>query len=315
MRRSRLLILATTALLTLALGAAASAKVAIGVAENEPRLFSDPLFQQLGVKRARIVVSYNVMTSGDDEINRVIDYLRGARASGVEPLVTFEHARGDASRCKRAANRNKKPCKLPTRKTYERNLRLFLQAFPDVKTIAPWNEANHFTQPTWRSAKRAAQFSNTARRLCPGCTIVVADLLDQADDPKASHPTYSATVRYARKLRRNLKGKRGICGIHNYSDTNRFRSTGTRAVIRALKCKRIWLTETGGIYKFGSFHASQKRQLRATKYMFKLARRIKKVKRLYVYTWFGGVTSRFDAGLVAHGKARKAYAEVKKHVG
>jgi hypothetical protein len=315
MRRSRLLILATAALLMLVLPAGASAKLAIGVAENEPRLFSDPLFQQLGAKRARIVVSYNVMTSGDDEINRVIDYLRGAQASGVEPLVTFEHARGDASRCKRRANRKRKPCRLPTRKSYERNLRLFLQAFPTVRAIAPWNEANHFTQPTWRSPKRAAQFANIARRLCPDCKVVVADLLDQADDPKARHPTYVATVRYARKLRRNLKGTRSICGVHNYSDTNRFRQTGTRAVIRALRCKKIWLTETGGIFKFGSFKASQKRQLRATKYMFKLARRNKKIKRLYVYTWFGGVTARFDAGLVAHGQPRKAYAEVKKHLG
>ena len=48
--------------------------------------------------------------------------------------------------------------------------------------------------------------------------------------------------------------------------------------------------------------------------MFKVARQNKKIKRLYVYTWFGGVTSRFDAGLVAKGKPRKAYAEVRKHV-
>ena len=41
---------------------------------------------------------------------------------------------------------------------------------------------------------------------------------------------------------------------------------------------------------------------------------IKKIKRLYVYTWFGGVTSRFDAGLVANGKPRKSYAEVRKHM-
>ncbi len=48
--------------------------------------------------------------------------------------------------------------------------------------------------------------------------------------------------------------------------------------------------------------------------MFRLAQSIKAIKRLYVYTWFGGVTSRFDAGLVAGGKARKAYGEVRKRV-
>jgi hypothetical protein len=32
---------------------------------------------------------------------------------------------------------------------------------------------------------------------------------------------------------------RKICGIHNYSDVNRFRDTGTRAIIRALGCRQI----------------------------------------------------------------------------
>jgi hypothetical protein len=33
-----------------------------------------------------------------------------------------------------------------------------------------------------------------------------------------------------------------------------------------------------------------------------------------VYTWFGGVTPRFDAGLVADGTPRPALAEIKKYV-
>ena len=48
--------------------------------------------------------------------------------------------------------------------------------------------------------------------------------------------------------------------------------------------------------------------------MFKLAKRNRRIKRLYVYTWFGATTPRFDAGLVAHGKPRPAYAEVKKRL-
>ena len=95
---------------------------------------------------------------------------------------------------------------------------------------------------------------------------------------------------------------------------SRFRDRGTKAIIKALGCREIWLTETGGIYKFGGFKASQKRQLRATKYMFKLARRNRRIKRLYVYTWFGAVTPRFDAGLVAGGKPRSSYYEVRKRL-
>ncbi len=83
----------------------------------------------------------------------------------------------------------------------------------------------------------------------------------------------------------------------------------------------MWLTETGGLYSFGSFKPSASRQLRATKFMFKVARQDRRIKRLYVYTWFGfpapsgiSVSPRFDAGLVAGGKPRPAYREVKKRV-
>jgi hypothetical protein len=74
------------------------------------------------------------------------------------------------------------------------------------------------------------------------------------------------------------------------------------------------VTETGGIFQFASFGADEARQLKATKYMFKLARKNKRIKRLYVYTWFGNVTPRFDAGIVANGAPRQAYAELLKNI-
>jgi hypothetical protein len=308
------ILLAALACLALA-PAGAHAALKIGIAENQPSLFADPLFQGLGAKYSRVVMSYNVMTSGDDELQRVTDYLTAAQAAGVEPLVTFEHARGAAEICKKASNRRKKQCKLPSAAEYERNIRAFLARFPFVKTIAPFNEINHFTQPTSRNPAAAARFSDIVRRNCTGCKIVVADILDQADSTKAKKPTYKSTVSYIKRFRKALKSPRNICGLHNYSDTNRFRDAGTKAIIKALGCKEIWLTETGGIYKFASFKASQSRQLKATKYMFTLAGRNKKIKRLYIYTWFGNVTPRFDAGLVADGVARSSYFEVKKRIG
>jgi hypothetical protein len=314
--RSSLLWLSCAVVALLALPAAAPAKLTIGVGENDPGMFYDPLFAKMGAKHARVVVSWNVMTRrGDDEIHRVREYIGAAQAAGVRPLVTFEHARGDATICNKRRNRRKAVCRLPTPKQYERNIRLFRDAFPTVRQIVPWNEINHFTQPTYRNPKAAARFTTIARRVFRGKTVLAADILDQADSTRARRPTFRSATRYVKRFRRAYKGPRKICGVHNYSDVNRFRSTGTRAIVKALGCKQIWLTEAGGIYKFGrSFKASQKRQVRATKYMFKLARQIKKVKRLYVYTWFGGVTSRFDAGLVANGKPRKAFGVVRKQV-
>ena len=63
---------------------------------------------------------------------------------------------------------------------------------------------------------------------------------------------------------------------------------------------QVWLTETGGIVKFGKdFPRSTKRAADRTKYMFSLARKYKRIKRIYVYRWFGEPRSaRFDAGLV-----------------
>ena len=66
--------------------------------------------------------------------------------------------------------------------------------------------------------------------------------------------------------------------------------------MKSLGCKEYWLTETGGLYKFGSFWSKKTMkgcstasscQVKATKYMFSLAKKNKKIKRLYVYTWFG----------------------------
>ena len=306
--------LVVAAALLFALPASAGAAVKVGIAENQPSLFADPLFKALKVKHTRLVVSYDVISRGEDELQRVTEYLNAARTAGVTPLVTFEHSRGAAEVCADRANAGLRQCRLPSAAEYEHNVRLFLSRFPFVKTIAPFNEINHFTQPTYRNPTAAARFTDIVRRNCRSCKLVVADLLDRADRAAAKRPTYRSTLRYIRTFRRALKTKRGICGIHNYSDVNRFRETGTRAIIKALGCKEIWLTETGGIFAFDVFKASERRQLKATRYLFKLVRRNKRVKRVYVYTWYGNVTPRFDAGLVANGRARASYAEIFKRV-
>jgi hypothetical protein len=313
-RLRRALLLAV--LLALAAPSGPPAALRIGIAENTPNLFSDPLFQALGAKYARVVVSYDVMTSGDDELQRITDYLNAAAAARVEPLVTFEHARGAAEICNQRRYRRKRQCRLPTPRQYERSFKAFRARFPLVKTFAPWNEINHYTQPTYRKPKAAARFTDIARRNCRGCKIVVADLLDSPDSNRVKKPRYRSTLRYIKRFKRALRAPRTICGLHNYGDTNRFRDNGTKAIVKALRCKEIWLTETGGIYKFraGRFNASAKRQLRATKFMFKVAKRYPRIKRLYVYTWFGATTPRFDAGLVAHGRPRPAYGEVRRRL-
>jgi hypothetical protein len=303
-------------LLGLALPASAGATFKIGIAENQPAMFADPLFTGLGVKYVRLVVSYDVMTSGDDELQRVTDYLTAAQNQGIEPLVTFEHARGAATSCGTKKNRRKRPCRLPTPRNYERAFKRFRKAFPLVRAYVPWNEINHVSQPTYRHPEVAAHFTRIVRRNCPGCTVVVADVLDQADTARSKQPRYRSTLRYIKRFRKAYRAPRKICGLHNYSDVNRFRDRGTKQIIKALGCRQIWLTETGGIYRFktSGLGTSASRQLRATRYLFRIAKQIRRIKRVYVYTWFGRATTRFDAGLVAHTHPRPAYREVKKRL-
>jgi hypothetical protein len=321
--RSRFTILAAC-VLALALPSTASAAFTVGISENQPAMFGDPLFQQVGFKQARVIVGYDVaLDPNGAEAVRLTQYLASAQSQGIEVLVSLQHTRGDTSKCDQKRYIGKGLCKLPSQKQYETALKAFFQHFPTVKVISPWNEANHFTQPTSRSPASAAKFTNTVAKLCKDCKIVVADILDQADDPAAKNPKFTETQKYIKDFRKALKVPRTICGIHNYSDVNRFRSTGTKALMSALGCKEYWLTETGGLYDFGSFWSkstykgcskASSCQLKATKYMFTQAKANKKIKRLYVYTWFGDVTPRFDAGLVANGVARPALAEIKKYV-
>jgi hypothetical protein len=136
-----------------------------------------------------------------------------------------------------------------------------MAAFPTVKTISPWNEVNHFTQGTSRDPQAPPRLHDKWRQLCPGCTIVVGRRARPGRQPARQEPDVHATTQLHQAFRSFLKTPRTICGIHNYSDVNRFRSTGTKALMKALGCKQYWLTETGGLYKFGSFWSRRRRRL------------------------------------------------------
>ena len=306
-------------LILLALVSVAEARVPpeVGIGENNDTLFADPLFPSLGVRHVRVVVSYDVIARADDELGRVDRYLAAAQAHGAEPLVTFEHSRGDARGCPQRPRRPQ--CRLPTAAAYERAFLAFRERFPHVRTYAPWNEPNHRTQPTWNTPETAARFTDIAARHCEDCTIVVGDLLDQADNRLARRPTYRATTRWVQRYRAALRTPREVCGIHNYSDVNRFRTAGTRALMRALGCRRYWLTETGGIMSSGGLPRDPGRQTRATRFLFELVAREPRIARVYVYTWFGRVTPQWDSGLVARRAdgtttPRPALAIVREHV-
>jgi hypothetical protein len=318
-----------------AVPASAPAALKVGLSENNPQMFADPNYQALGAKITRIVVAYDTMSAasrGDNEISsRVKPYIEAAVAQGIDPFVTFEHSRGNAEICK--SQKGQPQCKLPSTADYEANLKAFLLSFPQVTTFAAWNESNHNTQPTYKNGKYAAQFAKSAEKVCKEiarkCKIVAIDLLDQADNVSAAKPKFKSLEKYVKAFKKTYKKKPKICGLHTYSDANRFRSAGTKAMIKALGCSEYWVTESGGMYDFASFWSASNRkkykckdadacQLKAMKYLFKLVKSQKKIKRLYVHSFYGSHSPRFDAGIVlgAPGQAttpRPAYKEVKKY--
>ena len=279
----------------------ADAAIRVGVGDQDPRTFTDPLYKQLRVKRARYFPPWNVALVRS--ARAALDgWLAAARAARAEPLISFSQTIGSACPAR--------PCKLPTVREYRRAFTAFRRRYPSVKVISPWNEANHRSQPTFRSPKRAAQYYNVVRARCRGCKIVAADVIDETN-----------MERWLRVFRRTAKRPR-LWGLHNYRDTNPRpgqKFGGTRRLVRAVRGK-IWLTETGGIARFqlpggGTlFPFNLTRQNTAVKRMFSLARRYRsRIQRLYIYNWWGQPASnRFDAGLVNEdGTERPAYRTVR----
>jgi hypothetical protein len=279
------------------------AAVLVGVSDQDPTMFTDQLFTDLGIRHSRYLPSWDVaLRRRATEAGWLDQWLKAAEAAGVEPLISFNV--NLRSKCP------KRPCKLPTVSEYRRAFKAFHKRWPDVKEISPWNEANHRSQPTFKNPKRAAQFYNVVRAACPTCTIVAADVIDEVN-----------MERWLKEFRKTAKRPR-IWGLHNYRDTNKRKGQrlgGTKRLLDAVR-GAVWLTETGGIVKFvlpdgrRLFRKSESRANRATRRMFALAKRYRsRIKRLYIYHWKqSSKDNRFDAGLVRlDGTPRFAYYTVK----
>jgi hypothetical protein len=283
-------IVVIVALMATALAAPpANAAYKIGIGDQHAQSFDDPLFHGLGFRYARLIVPWDALRYGNQTAD-VDAWLTRARATGARPFIAFGHSYIN-------------PRKLPSTSEFRREFKAFRNRYPWVREYSPWNEVNHKSQPTFRKPKAAARFYNVVRASCRGCTIVAADVLDQG-----------GLERFLRTFKRFARGTPRLWGLHNYSDTNRFRRTGTRSLLRAVR-GNVWLTETGGVVKFAdSFPYNERRAARATKFMFRLAASSRRIKRLYIYSWLGEQRgARFDAGLVGpDSRPRPAYYVVKR---
>jgi hypothetical protein len=300
---------ALVALTLAALPAAASAKagVSVGLGDQSASMFDQKPFQALGLKKARYFIRWDAIDD-DYQLQQADIFVDQARQDGVKVFMTPST---NDLRLKKA--------KLPSVSAYKQKVGALVKRYRamGVTEWGVWNEANHQSQPTYKSPKRAAQFFQAMYGMCSGCTIVALDLLDQTVADRYVSSFYRA-------LSSSWRSRAKIVGIHNYSDVNRKHPTGTARIIKAVRKggrnprAKFWLTESGGLVRFGTSGAfakcDQARAANRIQYMFTLAKQYDRyVDRLYAYAYWGNnCTERFDAGLVnENGTVRKGYTTFK----
>ncbi|MGI8730770.1 MAG: hypothetical protein ACR2LK_12425 [Solirubrobacteraceae bacterium] len=265
-------------------------RVEIGISDQKADLFSDPRFEELGLRNARLTISWDVLHRSW-EVEELDHWLKEAREAGVKPLLTIGH-----SRAKRRL--------LPSPRRLRLEFRRLRKRYPSVDTYATWNEANHCGEPTCHRPKLAALYYRALRRECPRCTIIAPELLDL---PNA--------VGWVKAFRRKLGFTPKRWGLHNYIEINRFRTTRLRRLLRALPGADIWLTETGGLVRRdnnsktdipeGSVHAGE-----VTRFIFdRLLPALPRIKAVYLYHWNAGPRdTTWDSGLInSRGGERAAF--------
>lgn len=268
-------------------GAHASASYLTGIGDEQTEMFSNPMWQQLHTKIARYIVPYDAAVR-PYSLQLARAWIGAAEAQHQQVLVAFYHSEYT-------------PTKMPSLSLYAKDVKKFVKLFPKVRQYQAWNETNRgnvahlFSSP---SAMQSAEYYKALRSVCHGCTLTGLDILDG--------PSVSPSLRYVAQFKHDISRLRvpmpQLWGLHNYSDTNRFQSTRTRAILAAVP-GQVWLTETGGIVKFGGAFPNKKgsglkRAAKALSFMFKLAASNSRIKRLYIFQWSGATgAARFDAGL------------------
>lgn len=278
----------------------AAASTQWGISDDSPNTFTDPRFHWLKMHNARLILAWDVMYRRSELAIRD-QWLKAAEEAGVKPLVAFT---ADP----------KHPKWLPSAGVYGKAVKLFMKRYPWVHDYTPWNEENHYLQPTAHNPRRAADYYNAMTRFCHSCAITAADVLDETN-----------MARWIEQFLRYAKHPH-IWGLHNYLDLNHGGHGQTTLFLRMVPGE-VWFTETGGLvwrYERASRHYVYRGDAyasRAASRLVGLSRVSKRITRIYYYQWRVPVTLAqakrhrglitWDSGLIdAYCKARPAFAVI-----
>jgi hypothetical protein len=272
----------------------------VGVGDQKAEMFGDARFERLEIKHVRRAVPWDALNIAWQR-QELDAWMSAAHAAGAKPLIAFTRSRRPA--LKRF---------LPSTERLMHTFRRFRRRYRWVTDYTPWNEANHCSQPTCLHPRAVARYYDMMVARCPRCTIVAADVLDVPN-----------MVPWLREFQRSVHHEPRVWGLHNYLDANKFRTTGTRAML-ATVTGEIWFTEVGGIVsrRFrnpGPIRATDSvtHAADAIRWLFRVAQLSPRIRRVYVYHWNGerGPGVRWDSGLIgADGRPRPAYWVLKREL-
>ncbi|MGN6187500.1 MAG: hypothetical protein ACTHOE_01265 [Conexibacter sp.] len=276
-------------LLALLAAAPAAHAVELGISDSDSATLTDPSWSGLAVRRVRIVVPYDVATtSGTAGAQRRADfesYLDEAERAGVTPLVAFA-----ASQDVRAPDTGDPIA--PSADQFAAAFAAFRARYPQVTTIAPWNEPNNrdaSSYPLGSQPQLAADYWLRAKQVCPSaCTLVAGEFAGIPGDD-AYVDAYQAELAAAGEVP-------DVWSFHAYTDVNRFQVVGasdapvTRYYLSKLQgawaSAPVWIDEVGARWRDASGlvwgDASQRD---ATSLLLGLATLDPRIAAIYYYNW------------------------------
>ena len=288
-------------LILLALVSVAEARVPpeVGIGENNDTLFADPLFPAIGVRHVRVVVSYDVIARADDELGPR-DSLPGRGAGAWRRSRWSRSSTRAATRAGvRSTRAGRSAGSRPRPSTSARSS-------PSASGSRTCARTRRGTSPTTARSRRGTRprpprGSPTSRRVTARTArSSSATCSTRPTNRLARRPTYRATTRWIQRYRAALRTPRDVCGIHNYSDVNRFRTAGTRALMRRARLPPVLAhRDRRDHVRRAAGRATASARRARPRFLFRLVAREPRIARVYVYTWFGRVTPQWDSGLVA----------------
>ncbi|WP_342381861.1 hypothetical protein NVS55_19905 [Myxococcus stipitatus] len=277
---------------------------ALGISDSDPDTFTHPAWDGLNVKRARVVVPYDVALrpTTDARRQKFEAWLQAAAAKAVEPYVTF----GPSDQHKAANGKYLAPTDGEYRVAFE----AFHATYPAITLVGAWNEPNFpdtvlqsgvpLDQPTCASEDlencgplRAAFYYRLVVSICPTCTVAAGEFDATPGDA------------YWDRYRIFLRGHRPkLWSIHPHHDANRYQASGAHCVPGDASCTtrtflgwlqgldsswdvgHIWLTEVGAFYRNANGQVfGDVSQRDTTKFILRLPSLSARITRIYYYNY------------------------------